>query len=72
MNIEELAKRKVELSQRLYAIGAANVSGANEEMLINLEIDRIKTQKALNEVEGIIRDFINGKVCQMEKKDEGV
>jgi hypothetical protein len=60
MTIEELAKRKVDLKQRLQSISMVNIAYHDSESLIDLEISRIKSLKELNEVEREIRRFVEG------------
>lgn len=60
MNIDELAKRKVELQSTLNAISICNISFIEVDKLIQLEISRINAQKELIEVERSIHKYING------------
>ena len=60
MSIEELVKRKTELTQYLQAIGMCNMPSKTEE-LIALNLEEVKARKELYEIEGKIRDYIEGK-----------
>jgi len=63
MTIEELAERKTLLSQRLQGIAMTNISGKSNDDLVALNLDQIKTQKELFEVEGKIGDYIEGRAA---------
>lgn len=60
MNIEALAKRRVELQQTLDAIAYCNIYGRSVEDLIELELSKIKARKELNEVVAQILAYENG------------
>lgn len=61
MTIEQLAERETFLQQRLEAITMCNVYGKKQEDLVALNLDQIKTQKELFDVERQIRDYIEGR-----------
>jgi hypothetical protein len=62
MTIEELAKRKTELSQTLRALAMCSTPDKVEEM-VKLNLRQIEAQKELYEVEGKIRDYIEGRAA---------
>lgn len=62
MDIDALAKEKVELQLRLQAINMTNVYSATVDDRVALEMDRIKTQRRLNEIEREIMDYETARV----------
>lgn len=55
--IEQLARRRIELQQSILAIRSYNYYGKTTDELTEVEILRIKTQKELNSVIAKITDY---------------
>ena len=61
MTIQELAERKTLLSQKLEAFSMCNVYGKSMEDLTALNLEQIKTQKEMFDVQKQIQDYIEGR-----------
>jgi hypothetical protein len=64
MNVEELAKRRTELNQRLEGYRMTNIWGASLDDRIDLEARIIKTQRELVLTERMIDSFVHAEESQ--------
>lgn len=60
-SLKELVQLKINLQLQLQAIAQCNVYGRKNEELVAMEMDKIKAQRALHDVEKEINDFVEGR-----------
>ena len=64
MDVQDLAKRRIELKQRLECLGMINIYGVFIEDRIELETRIIKAERELVLTERMINAFVNAKESQ--------
>lgn len=64
MSIEELTRRKVQLTSRLTAISMWNTYGQSIDAMAAVQLDKANTMRELRMVEKQIYDYIEGRLTQ--------